>query len=69
MKYVISLLLLLVSMCAMSQSDIKDMEKKAKKGDVVAQRLTGIGYLEGYKVDNKKAFKWLSLAAEGGPTW
>ena len=53
-------------MCAMSQSDIKDMEKKAKKGDVVAQRLTGIGYLEGYKVDDKKAFKWLSLAAEGG---
>ena len=50
----------------MSQSDIKDLEKKAKKGDVVAQRLTGIGYLEGYKVDNKKAFKWLSLAAEGG---
>lgn len=66
MRYIVSLLLLLVSMCAMSQSDIKDLEKKAKKGDVVAQRLTGIGYLEGYKVDNKKAFKWLSLAAEGG---
>ena len=66
MRYIFSLLLFLVSMCAMSQSDIKDLEKKAKKGDVVAQRLTGIGYLEGYKVDNKKAFKWLSLAAEGG---
>lgn len=66
MRYIFSLLLFLVSMCAMSQSDIKDLKKKAKKGDVVAQRLTGIGYLEGYKVDNKKAFKWLSLAAEGG---
>ena len=66
MRYIFSLLLFLVSMCAMSQSDIKDLEKKAKKGDVVAQRLTGIGYLEGYKVDNKKAFKWFSLAAEGG---
>lgn len=65
-KVFLSIILFFAVSIVNGQTDIKDLEKKAKKGDVVAQRLTGIGYLEGYKVDNKKAFKWLSLAAEGG---
>lgn len=65
-KVFLSFILFFAVSIAYGQTDIKSLEKKAKKGDVVAQRLTGIGYLEGYKVDNKKAFKWLSLAAEGG---
>lgn len=67
MKYIVSVLLIIVSLCAMGQN-VKDLEKRAKKGDVEAQRLTGICYLNGSntKADEKKAFKWLSLAAEGG---
>ena len=58
-KVFLSIILFFAVSIVNGQTDIKDLEKKAKKGDVVAQRLTGIGYLEGYKVDNKKAFKTL----------
>ena len=46
----------------------KDLEKKAKKGDTVAQYEVGICYLEGKGVaqDYKKATKWLKKSMDQG---
>lgn len=65
MKKLLSVLLLTLSVSVMGQTYSKDLEKSAKKGDVAAQRDLGICYLkgEGTKVDNQKAFEWLSQAA------
>ncbi len=65
MKYFISVMLLLASLSAMSQTYSKDLEKSAKNGDVTAQCDLGICYLNGLgtKVDYKKAFEYLCVAA------
>ena len=50
----------------MGQTYSKDLEKKAKSGDVIAQRDLGISYLygNGTKVNYNKAYEWLIKAGE-----
>lgn len=50
------------------QTYSSDLAKTAKRGDIVAQRDLGICYLKGAGVnaDDKKAYKWLSSAANAG---
>ena len=66
-------LLLALSLVALTGSVFaqdwsKDLEKKAKKGDAVAQYEVGICYLEGKGVaqDYKKATKWLKKSMDQG---
>lgn len=65
MKYILTIVMLVCSMSAISQNYSKDLEKAAKNGDIAAQRDLGISYLygNGTKVDYDKAYEWLMRAA------
>lgn len=64
MKYILTILMLVCSMSAISQTYSKDLEKAAKNGDIAAQRDLGISYLygNGTKVNYEKAYEWLMRA-------
>ena len=64
-KILLTLCMLLTSFAVFGQTYSKELEKAAKKGDVVAQRNLGLCYLKGngIKCDYKKAYKWFEKAA------
>ncbi|HTR40197.1 MAG TPA: tetratricopeptide repeat protein [Pseudomonadales bacterium] len=51
-----------------NHSPVKELKKRALKGDVAAQRSLGVDYERGYDVnqDYEEATKWYQLAADGG---
>lgn len=64
-KYFIVFFLMLVSLSSAAQTYSKELEKAAKKGDIVAQRDLGLAYYNGngIKQDKKEAYHWLLLSA------
>lgn len=67
-RLLLALSLVALTGSAFAQDWSKDLEKKAKKGDAVAQYEVGICYLEGKGVaqDYKKATKWLKKSMDQG---
>ena len=65
-KKLLTFLFFTLSVLVMGQTYSKDLEKKAKSGDVIAQRDLGISYLygNGTKVNYNKAYEWLIKAGE-----
>lgn len=65
MKYILTIVMLVCSMSAISQTYSKDLEKAAKDGDIAAQRDLGICFLygNGTKMNYDKAYEWLIRAA------
>ena len=67
-RLLLALSLVALTGSAFAQDWSKDLEKKAKQGDAVAQYEVGICYLEGKGVaqDYKKATKWLKKSMDQG---
>jgi len=67
-RLLLALSLVALTGSAFAQDWSKELEKKAKKGDAVAQYEVGICYLEGKGVaqDYKKATKWLKKSMDQG---
>ena len=68
MRRFLFVLMMCVAMVASAQSWSKDLEKKAKKGDVIAQVAVANAYAsgDGVKIDLNKAAKWYYEAAKQG---
>ena len=67
-KLLFTIVFVLVSGFVVAQTYSKELEKSAKKGDIVAQKDLGVCYFYGYGTDinYKKAYKWLLSSAEQG---
>ena len=68
MKKLLFVIMMCVAVVANAQSWSKNLEKKAKKGDVAAQVAVANAYAsgDGVKLDLNKAAKWYYEAAKQG---
>lgn len=68
MKNILFIMMMCVAIMANAQSWSKDLEKKAKKGDVASQVAVANAYAsgDGVKIDLNKAAKWYYEAAKQG---
>ena len=68
MKKLLFVIMMCVAVVANAQSWSKDLEKKAKKGDVTSQIAVANAYAagDGVKLDLDKAAKWYYAAAKQG---
>lgn len=66
-KILLSIVMMIVAMPLLAQSYSKDLEKKAKKGDIASQLAVGDAYFrgDGVDIDKAKAAKWYYKAVEG----